>query len=100
MELADEIFLSHLSTLATLGAIKTTGPGGGAVISAGYRSAMKGIVKAAKVLGGAAGVARWLLPCCLADLVVELDPPEGVIPEEDREPNRIQGVFLAEPYEF
>ncbi len=90
VELADEIFLSHLSTIATLGAIKTSGPGGGVLISAGYRSAMKGIVKAAKALGGAAGVVRWFLPCCLTDLVVELDPPEGVIPKEDLEPNQVR----------
>ena len=90
VELADEIFLSHLSTLATLGAMKIAGPGGGVVVAGVYTSAMKGIVKAAKALGGAAGVARWFLPCCLADLVVEFDPPEGVIPEEDREPNQVR----------
>ncbi len=90
VELADEIFLSHLSTLATVAAMKVAGPGGSVVVAGTASTAMKGIVKAAKSLGGAAGVARWFLPCCLVDLALELDPPEGVIPEEDREPNQLR----------
>ncbi|TVR52641.1 MAG: hypothetical protein EA426_18725 [Spirochaetaceae bacterium] len=90
IELLDEVLLSHVSTIATIGALSVSGPAGGAVLSAGTRAAMAAVVKAAKALGGTAGVSRWFLPCCLRELEVELDPPGALIPVEDGEPNQVR----------
>ncbi len=87
-----ELFVDIFGPYAAMVSL-AAGPGGAAV--RGVAAGLDWTVHMADATFNQARTARWFLPCCIEDMAMELDPPDGVIAHEDAEANQI-GVESVE----
>jgi hypothetical protein len=89
LELFDETVGTYIKVVGMVLAL-AAGPGATAVAQGIRLKALEAMANLASAAGTVSTMARWFLPCCIPAMVVELDPPGGVIPHEDAEPNQVR----------
>jgi hypothetical protein len=89
LELFDETVGTYIKVVG-LALTLAAGPGATAIAQGVRLKALEAMTNLASAAGTVSTMSRWFLPCCIPDMVIELDPPGGVIPHEDAEPNQVR----------
>ena len=87
-ELFNDTVGAYLGAVAMIGG----GPITGRAMSLARRKALEEVSNIAGMLSNISQMGQWFLPCCIAQMDIELDPDDGVIRHEDEAANQVRIV--------